>query len=221
MRVPLAAPLALAAAGLAGCFASASRFPPPAEVAPDAEAVEALADSLAGAPSPAARRAVAARRLAAAGVTPLAGGVPGAGPGGGTFQAGLAVPLVGGFVPGGRPVARDALVVVGASLEGPAAPAVLEAARVLVARSLWETTPERTVEVVFWSGDARDGAAGALRLPLWPRDAVRAVLVVGDDVGAEVEGVPAFSLAAPGPADAALAARVVRRVLELAEHADP
>ena len=213
MRLPLA-PLAVAAGlALAGCFASATQLPPPDEIAPDARAVAALADSLARAPSAAARRAVAARSLASSGLTPLAGGTRGDG----AFQAGVGTPFVGGFVPGHQPVARDALVLVGVSLESPAAPAVLEAARVLVARSMWETTPERTVEFVFWSGEAAEGVGGALRLPLWPREAVAAILVVGGDVGAEVQGVPAFAL----PASGADAARVLQRVVELAERPAP
>lgn len=216
MRLP--AVLLAAAVLTGGCFAASVRPPPPGEIAPRADAVEALADSLAEAPSSAARRAVVVRRLAAAGFTPLAGGVQRDG----RYLVGVGTPYVGGFVPGRQPVVRDELVLVGTSLDGPAAPAVLEAGRVLVARSMWETTPGRTVEFVFWSGrtPAREGVAGALRLPTWPRDAVVAVLLVGDDVGPGVEGVPTFAVPSPG-AGAALADLVVRRVSELADGPAP
>lgn len=202
-------PLLLLVAVLAGCAASTTAVPPPGEIAPRPRAVAALADSLRAAPSAADRRAVAVRWLAATGATPLAGG---------TFEAGVGVPFVGGFVPGHQPLVRDQLVVVGVSLERPlAAAATLEAVRVLVAHSRWGTVPERTVQVVFWSGGTTDraGAEGALRLPLWPRDLVAAVVVISDDDGAlVVSDLPVTVVPADGTP--ALAARVVQTAVRLA-----
>ena len=199
MRVPVcAAALALA---VSGCLVPERAVRAPASVAPDAEAAAALGDSLARAPSPEARRGVAARALRRAGVTPLAGG---------RFTVGVGAPLVGGFVPGRVPGRAAELVVVAASLDGPGAADAVEAVRVLVDLSLAGTVPERTVQVVLWTGSA--GGAGlrtAVSAPLWSREAVVAAVVVGDGLPTAVGGVPVAGVA-PGPD---LAARLVGAVL--------
>lgn len=163
--------LALAGCLVAGCAVSSDAVRPPASVRPDPVATSALRDSLVQAPSAAARRGVAVRALRTAGVTPLAGGL---------FTRGVTAPLVGGFVPGAVPSKASELVVLGASLEGPGAADVVDAARVLVDLSLAQTVPERTVQVVFWSAplSPREGVEAALRSPLWPRDAVRTAVVL-------------------------------------------
>ncbi|MDT0630553.1 hypothetical protein RQM47_13870 [Rubrivirga sp. S365] len=210
MPSPRPAPLALALAAClvaAGCAGSESAVRPPSTVAPDSAAVAALRDSIAAAPSPAARRAVAVRALRAAGVTPLAGDL---------FETGVGAPLVGGFVPGRVPSRASELVVVAANLSEAAAADVLEAARVLVALSLVEVVPERTVRVALWPGtySAREGVSLTLRSPLWPRPAVAAVVVVGGGAVPDVVGgVPVTRVPADAPD---LAARVVRAVLERA-----
>ena len=212
---PLGVRPALVAAALvgagwlaSGCLVSGGAVRPPGAVAPDAAVSAALADSLAAAPSGAARRAVAARALRAGGVTPLAGGL---------FAYGVGAPLVGGFVPGRTPGRASELVVVAASLDGPAAADVLDAARVLVELSLVRTVPERTVQVVFWSAplDDRTGPEAALRSPLWPRAAVAAVVAVGDGAAFpdSLAGAPVTAVPADRPA---LAARVVDAALALA-----
>lgn len=191
---------------LAGCLVPESAVVPPGASVPESAAVRALADSLAAAPSPAARRAVAVRALRRAGVTPLAGGL---------FTVGVRAPLVGGFVPGRLPGRASELVVVGASLDRPAAADVLEVARVLVDLSLVQTRPERTVQVALWSGEDREGLEAAVRAPLWPREAVVAAVVVGDGaVPDSLGGVPVVRVPARGPA---LTSRLLRAVLDQAD----
>ncbi len=186
-----------------------------AQTAPvTARTVQAIRDSIASARSEPARRAVAARRLAAAGVTPLAGGA---------FNVGPAAPEVGGFVPGRHALGRPELVVLGSALDASTAPVVLEAARVLVARSLVANVPERTVMVAFWDGrqPAARGAASVVGLPLWPRPSVRAVVVVGESLPAlSVEGVPALTVSL-GDAGPEAVARVVAAALEAATYRSP
>ena len=188
-----------------GCVVSGSAVRPPGEIQPGPSRVLALSDSLAAAPSSAARRAVAVRALRAAGVTPLAGE---------QFTRGVRAPLVGGFVPGRVPGRAAELIVVAADLDDPAASEVLEAARALVALSLVQTTPERAVQVVFWSAPLgpADGLAAALRSPLWPRDAVHAAVVLGSAPPDSVGGVAVVPVAL-GPG---LAARLLGAVIERA-----
>ncbi len=195
---------------LAGCSG-------PREVEQDApvtvRTVGALRDSLA-APAGGVRRAVAARRLGAAGVTPLADGA---------FTIGSELPGVGGFVPGRHPIGRPELVVLGSALDAATAPVVLEAARMLVTQSLAQNVPERTVLVAFWGADesAAQGVATLLRQPLWPRSAVRAVVVVGDALGDDAAvGVSVRSVSAEGAAPEAVA-RVVAAVLDAATFRPP
>ena len=120
-------------------------------------------------------------------------------------------------MPGRHPLARADLVVVGTSLDGPGAPALLEAARVLVERSQWATVPERTVLVALWTGRWADrrGVAETLAAPVWSRGAVRAVLVVGDGPAGGVDTLAVETLA-PGGGGPGLAAALVERVAALA-----
>ena len=212
---PRPAPLAAlvgAVCVLSGCLASGGTVRAPGDVRADPAAVAATRDSLSAAGG-LARQAVAVRALRRGGVTPLAGGLLG----GGVFTRGVGAPVVAGFVPGRVPGRASELVVVAASLDDPAAAAeALEAARVLVDLSLVRTVPERTVEVALWSGlDVGGGVEAVLRSPVWPRDAVAAVLVVGDRPAppARVGGVAVTAVAADRPA---LAARIVEAALALA-----
>ena len=192
-----------------------------------AETLALVRDSLrAGAPG-AARRAAAVRRLAAAGVTPFAdgtfdGGRPpnrdglyqlDGGPGG--------AEVVGGFVPGRHPLGRSRLVVLGASSDETSASAVLEASRVLVARSLVENVPDQTVLVTLWDGRASNeaGVASALALPVWPRTAVTSVVVVGATDGV-VDGVPVRGIRSDGD-PVALVEQIVASVVEAAAYVPP
>ena len=190
---------------VSGCLPSGSVVAPPESIRPDPAEIAALRDSLGAAPSPAARRAVAVRALRAAGVTPLAGDL---------FTRGVRAPLVGGFVPGRAPSKAAELVVVGASLDDPGAADVLGAVRALVALSLVQTAPERTVQVVFWSAPLgpADGLEAALRSPLWPRDAVASAVVLGGGAALpdSVGGAAVVSVSADG---ADTAARLLRTVL--------
>ena len=205
MRVLVYAVAIVLALPASGCLVSESAVRPPASVGPDSLGVRVLRDSLARAPSAAARRAVAVRALRAAGVTPLAGDL---------FTTGVRAPLVGGFVPGRVPGRASELVVVGASLDAASAADVVEAARALVDLSLVQTTPERTVQVVLWTGalETPEALALALRSPLWPRDGLAAAVVVGDAAALpdSVGGVAVAAVPADRPA---LAARLLDAVL--------
>lgn len=95
-------------------------------------------------------------------------------------------PVVAGFVAGGHPAHRDTLVVaLGLGPDGGAA--LLEAARLLSARSAYVPDPPRTVlaGVVFTARggapatDAVTATTDLLGLPLWSSDAVVALVVVG------------------------------------------
>ena len=232
MRPFLLALAALAAAG--GCAASEPAVTTGPEAAPSARLLAATADSLAAAAGPAARRALAERLLARFGVTPLADmGLPRAANPRYTVDAlrpGRSV-VVGGFVPGRRPLAREELVIVGTDLAGPDVGPVLEAARVLAERSQWTVTPERTVMVALWSGP--DGARDALSSGVWPRANVRAVLGVGEPVavpdtavpdttgGVRLETVTVSTASRAAAGDAALAQRILDETVRLARRAVP
>ena len=179
--------LAVAFGACAGC---ALFGPPPT---PDAR-VAALAARLDAAETDSARVVVAQTLLAHAGVTPLAGERFAYGP----------ETVVAGFVPGRVFGLRDTLVVVAASLAGPEAAVVLDAARRLVDVATRNEGPRRSVLVALWS-PARtpaDGLADVRAFPLWSRAAVAEVLVAGE------AGVPVRPDAA---ASAALVARVLAR----------
>jgi len=126
------------------------------------------------------------------------------------------------LIPGRHPLGRPELVVLGTSFGGPGAPAVLEAARVLVERSTWTLVPERTVEVVLWTSrwDDRQAVGQVLRAPIWPREAIRAVLVVGADSVVPRDGLTVETIA-PGAGGAALAEALVDRVVALAKRSTP
>lgn len=174
----------------------------------DLRRVEAVGDSLAKAASGAERQAVFVHALAASGLTPLAAG---------SFTTGLAPGIVGGLVPGRQPVARPTLVVVGTSAEDPAAPLVLEAARLLVVRSLYETVPERTVLVAFWDGGAAPrGVEAVLQTPLWPRDRIAGAVVVGEEREG-VSDVPVVSLPVEAGDRGAEVLRLVAAFVEAAQ----
>lgn len=204
--------LGLASAGCGGAGRAAATGP---DARASGRAIAALADSLAGEPSTTGRAAVVRRALIRARVTPISdyGRPPAPSP---RFLQGLA-PTVSGYVPGQHPLGRDELVVLATGLDGPDVPAVLEAARVLVERSEWTTTPERTVQVVFW-GDgqsALEGVRQALAAAVWPREAIQAVVVVAEEALAEVDGVLVAPLAPQGD-PAALSGALVDRVVQLA-----
>ena len=204
------AALAVAASGCSGSEPTATG----PTAAPSARLLAATSDSL-GAAGPAARQALARRLLQGSGVTPLAdmGRRRAANP---RFTVGSTT-LVAGLVPGRYPLARDELVIVGTSLDGPQAGPVVEAMRVLAERSQWAVVPERTVMVALWTGP--DGAREALNSGVWPRSEVRAVLTVGETVaapdGLETVAIPATSAATAG-ARLALAQRVLDEAIRLA-----
>lgn len=209
--------LSLALVAIVGCSAS-GEVPRTAPVT--ARTVGLVRDSLVTAPTEAARRAVAARRLAAAGLTPLAGGTPRAARDFGTDPEGS---VVGGYVPGRHPLGRSQLVVLGSPLDEASAPVVLEAARVLVARSEVQNVPERTVQIALWDGRRpdREGIASAFDLALWPREAIVSVVAVGDEAGLiDVQGVPVVVLLPTSDAPV-LVDRVVSAVLAAATYQPP
>ena len=217
LALPLVLLACAALAAIGGCAGSAEAVEVGPDARPSARAVAALADSLA---RPGAdRRAVAARALARGGATPL--GDPVLGDSLGLF-AWSGAPVAAGLVPGRHPLARPDLVVGGTRIDGPAAPAVLEAARVLAERARWTHQPERTVEVVLWSGlwTDRQAVSEVLRAPVWPRDNVRAVLVVGDAAVAPVDSV-AVEAMAPGAGGVELASALIERVTALARRPPP
>lgn len=205
------AALILTLAALAAC--SGPRDLPPAgpSARPSARHVAALADSLAEAASTTPRRAFLERSLRRYGVTPLRDGV-----GRSRYQVDLGVPIVGGFIPGHHPVGRTDLVVVGTRLDGAGVASLLEAVAVLAERSRWTSQPERSLQVSFWP--AGDGVRQALRSSLWPRDAIRAVVMIGPDGPAQVDGIPVVRLA-PDADPLALAEALVARVLAEATYA--
>ncbi|WP_420454525.1 hypothetical protein [Rubrivirga sp.] len=196
---------------------SACAGPDPVPTGPDApvsvRALAGLTDSLAAARSTTPRRAFLRRQLVRAGVTPFGDGGLVA-----RYQTDLGVPVVGGFVPGRSPLGRSELVVLGTRADGPATAAVLEAARVLVERSLWTSQPERTVEVAFWS--AGDGVRQVIRSSLWPRAAVRAVVMAGPEGPAEIDGV-AIERLDPALDPVALAQALVDRTTARARYVPP
>lgn len=154
MRAPFA--LALGTLALAGCLATAPLG----------------LDDWAGLDA-AGRRAVALRLLDESDVTAFSGRryellVPGTVP----------VPVAGGFIPGRVPGRRTELVVVPVALDGPYAPALLDAATVLAARARYGQSPERSVLVGFWPERGRP--ADVLALPVWPASRPRTVLRVTD-----------------------------------------
>lgn len=209
--------LVLTLLGVAGCAtADDVRREGPATT----ETVGAVEESLRLAPSVAERQAAAVRYLAAVGVTPLAdGSFNVARPLGadGMFGSGALPPHVGGFVPGRDPLGRAELVVLGARLDGASAAIVLEAARVLVARSP-ENVPERTVLVALWDSrqsDA-DGLAAVLRGPLWPRSSVAAAVVVGAERAARAD-LP-ITVLTPDVDRPGAVARTVAAVVEAAAY---
>ena len=156
------------------------------------------------------------RALAEAGLTPLADGRPNDAeePDAAAFTAPTSG-LLGGFVPGRQPLLRPELVVLVAPADGPLAAAVLEAGRLLVIRSMTENEPGRTVLVALTSG--AEGPSAAVRLPVWPADAIREVLVVGE--GPELPDSLGGAVVRPvsvGPTLAATATRAVRAALNAA-----
>lgn len=181
-----------------------------------AERLAATARRLGEAPTDSARAAVAVALFREAGLTPLAGD---------RFEYGRsgtgASRVVAGFVPGRAPGARDTLVVVAASIDGADAAVLVEAARGLVyAADRVGADPGRSVLVALWSPDAgqAQGLLDVLAFPLWPRGAVRRVLVVGDaptGVGVvSTFGVPAEAVSSGPESDGRLSPeRLVARVL--------
>lgn len=171
-------------ATLAACTGAEPALPTGPDVVPSAYALAAITDSLSGATTPASRRETVVRAFVRYGLTPLAdlGRRDALNP-----RFGVEGPALAAFIPGRHPLARPDLVIVGTDIDGPHAAPLLEAARVLVERSGWATVPERTVMVALWSRTR--GAEDALRLGVWPRANVRAVIQIGE-TGASVQGIP-------------------------------
>lgn len=200
--------LALLAAGCTG--------PPPPPAGPgapvSARAVAATADSLAVGD----RVAALTRALGRAGLTPISDySLRTASP---RFAVGTP-PMVGGFIPGEHPVGRPELVVVAVSLASDAVPAVVEAVRVVVERSRWGGTPDRTVLVAFWTGArGRDGLRQPLSAGLWPRSLMRSLVTVGAAPDS-LAGLPVVSVPdADGPA---LAEALVDAITRAARYSAP
>ena len=207
MRVAL-----LALVLVAGCATPRDPGATGPQARPSAPSYGATADSLEAAPSSLARLAVAARSFARQGLTPVA--APLLSTAESRFTLATADgPLAVGIVPGRDPLLRPELVLVGVDVESPQAPAVLEAARVLVERARWSNEPARSVEVVLWAGpSSRRRALGA---PVWRAGSVHAVLEVMGEIWDEPlvdDGVNVVS----GPPGLDLAGRVLARVLEVA-----
>lgn len=199
---------------LAACTGAEPALPTGPDVVPSARALATIADSLAGAPSKPERRARVVRAFARYGLTPLAdfGRQDALNP-----RWGADGPVLAGFVPGRHPLARPDLVIVGTDIDGPNAAPLLEAARVLVERSMWATVPERTVMVALWSGTR--GPEDALKLGIWPRANVRAVIQIGDS-GASVQDIPAIRILSGADA-LALAQDIVDATIEHARRPAP
>lgn len=179
---------------LGGCIGGGEPLPalaPGAPVMADEARLESLAEALAEAETAEARTAVLERALRSAGVAPLADAeVPG---GIGQYRMGG---TLAGWIVGRHPVQRDSLVVVRAPIDGSADLALIEAARLLVARSVYTQTPERSVLVVLG-----DDAAPALRL--WDRSLVVGAIRVGPGPGSLV-GRPVRVLPPGDPSDLAV-----------------
>ena len=161
---------ALLLLSLAACTGSGPVATTGPDAVPSGALLAAVTDSLAEA---ARRPEVARRAMIRAGITPLGDfGRPDS-----LNPQFLLGDRVAGLIPGRHPLARPDLVIVASGLDDPATPAVLEAMRVLVERSMWTIAPERTVLVALWpAGRAEE----ALRTEVWPRENVRAVLLVGE-----------------------------------------
>ncbi len=199
---------------LAGCTGASPALPTGPDVVPSARALAAVTDSLTTAATPLERRHRVVRALVRYGLTPLAGlgGYEDTPP-----RYGADGPVLAGLIPGRHPLARPELVIVGAEVNGPHAAAVLETARVLVERSEWANVPERTVMVALWTGDR--GPESALRLGIWPRDQVRAVIAVGESDRVPT-GIP--SVRVPAGDDAlGLANRLLAETLRQSRRATP
>lgn len=198
-------PLAVVLAGalVAGC----GLFRPPPS---PAERLAAASQRLAEAPSDSARRALAVGLLREAGLTPVAGD-----------QYGYGAKVVAGLVPGRTPFVRDTLVVVAAGIDSPAAVPLAEAGRRLVdAADKIGAEPGRSVLVALWgAGRTPDaGLADVLAFPLWPREMVRTVLVVGVQPSAgTTRGVPVRVVSSAGDAPGfALAGRIAEEAFAAA-----
>ena len=199
---------------LAGCTGAGPALPTGPDVVPSARALAAVTDSLATAATPLERRRRVVRALERYGLTPLAG------LGGRETRPpryGADGPVLAGLVPGRHPLARPELVIVGADADGPHAASVLEMARVLVERSEWANVPERTVMVALWTGER--GPESAVRLGVWPRDQIRAVVAVGEG-GRVPTDVPAVRVPA-GDDALGLANRLLAEALRQSRRAAP
>lgn len=163
-----AARLSVSLAALA--FASGcALFQPPLT---PAERLASDVQRVALAPTDSARTALVLDLVRASGLTPVAGR---------EYTYG-ASPVVAGFAPGRTPLARDTLVIVAAAIDGPHAVALVAAgARLADASARRGADPGRSVLVALWPArtDPAQGVTDVLAFPLWPRGAVRRVLVVG------------------------------------------
>lgn len=155
---------------MGGCIGGGEPLPavaPSAPVEADARHLRDLAKAIRAAQTPAERDLVLTSALRRAGVAPAADAhVPGGDEG--TYAVGGR--LV-GWIVGRQPVRRDTVVVVMAPRDGVSDLAMVEATRLLVGRSAYTQTPERSVMVVIGEGT---------RVPrLWDRTRIRSVVAVG------------------------------------------
>lgn len=210
--------LLLTVTPLAGCRSSGSPVPairPDAPVAPAEASLEAYASALAT-PSPGARRIAAGEALRAAGFAPGAGD---------RFETGVAFPYAVGLLAGRVPAHRSDLVILAGSLDGASGPALLETARILAGRSVYVHEPARSVLVATWSTTWPDADVlpGVLRLGLWERARVRALVVAMPPEGlpAQIAGVPVIGVAGESPAALAAALLAATRREATPHRADP
>lgn len=190
---------------LVGCIGGGEPLPvrpPSAPVEADTDRLDGLAEALDEAETEAEREAVLSAGLRSAGVAPVADArVPG---GVETFRVGS---VLAGWIVGRHPVQRDSLVVVVAPRDGRSELALIEAARLLVARSAYTQTPERSVLLVIG-----DDAAPVLRF--WNRTLVVGSVRVGEG-GGPLAGKTAYTLV-PGPA-AVLVPQLFRAIVSAAD----
>lgn len=195
---------AVLAAALAACAAPGPPLPAEAPDGPPRPSDRRLAEALdALRPGAPARDGLTpdsflVARLREGGLTPVFGG----GAAGGTFRLGPAG-AVAALIPGRHPALRDQLVVAAADADNAGAAALLEAARLLAARSTFVPVPERTVLVAFLVPPRKgaEGLADVLAAPVWADSAVARVLRVaqGDatpDAGI-VAGRPLWPVRSP------------------------
>ena len=141
--------------------------PPELLESPSLDRIERVHRSRRRAESPRDRRLVVGELLASLGVTPLAGGAAPFDQR--RYRVGSGDTLVGGLVPGRHPVIRSELVVARMDAADPGVATLLEATRVLVARSKTGNVPGRSLLIAFASDSTRHNIRS-----LWPGSRVHA-----------------------------------------------